>query len=587
MLSIIHQSITKLLLIGLVCSVLNYKYLLAKDKNELIPYIDSITSLPVETFAPTDSLLLFNVLQLSDSLDYPKGSAAAGYLLSSYFMNQSNHPRALFYALKSIDECKKTDNFQLMIKGFMLVANVYAVEENIPQSQDYLYLATQYASMHDPSQLAACYNAMGHNACMTGQFDKAEEYFIKAIESSKNPENSFGLGKAYTNMNLLYRRKGDFKKALEYGLMAEKYYTKIPYQRGVLVNLTGMGICYSKLGNKDKAIECHSKVLKLARENNDVESIGNAYYGFYLVYKEFGLYKEALLWNERLQYLQDSVINKQNQDRIAELTRKYTNIKQESEIALLKKEKQIQSLEIQKTRWSLLFVIVLFLALSTIGILVFIFKQNRNKSLLRESVLKAELSERKRIARDLHDNIGSHLAYLVGGLEQAARDHQNEKLNQLEHFGRDAITQLRETIWAIQSNNTEILSFVDRVREMARRYHHHLHVEFINKIPFTATHKLSALQTLYLFRIIQESVSNAYKHSSAKVLLLEVSIQSESLFTILISDNGKGFDITKATVGNGLKNMEQRAFEIGASFRIISSPGNGTTIKIECPVTQF
>jgi glucose-6-phosphate-specific signal transduction histidine kinase len=206
--------------------------------------------------------------------------------------------------------------------------------------------------------------------------------------------------------------------------------------------------------------------------------------------------------------------------------------------------------------------------------------------LLRESVLKAELSERKRIARDLHDNIGSHLAYLVGGLEQAARDHQNEKLNQLEHFGRDAITQLRETIWAIQSNNTEILSFVDRVREMARRYHHHLHVEFINKIPFTATHKLSALQTLYLFRIIQKlsqmPINNHLPRFYCSKFLFSQKVYLPPHFAY-----GMGYEITKATVGNGLKIWNKGLSKLVPPFASSLRPAMALPLKYECRLTQF
>jgi signal transduction histidine kinase len=573
-----------ILMLNLFCvSHAQTDFFIGKDSS-YTTFVDSVNQLDWEDQPIADSTLLWQALKISDSLQYSNGLANTYYNFANYYLMQSNGARTLFYALKSIEKSKAIENYKLLIKGFITVANVYVNENNDSQASDNLFLATQYATMHDKSQLTVCYNAIGYNYCMTGNYLKAEDYFYKAIDEAKEFNDSRAIGRAYTNLSILYRYKGNYYKAVEFGQIADQYYQKVKYQRGILVNLTGLGICYSKLGNMSMAIESHQKVLKLARQHGDMESLGNAYYGFYTVYKEFGHYQEALDWYERLENLEDSVINKQNQEKIIELTRFYTNVKQESEITLLKKEQQIQLLEIQKTRFIMLLVMVFLITIIVIGFMFYRFKQNKNKAQLRELVLKAELSERKRIARDLHDNIGSHLAYLVGGLEQISKENPNEKLVQLEGFGRDAISQLRETIWAIQSNNTEVLSFVDRVRALINRYNDSVQVEFKNLIGFNATQKLTALQTLYLYRMVQESLSNTYKYAMATRLSIEFIMETPALLAITISDNGKGFDTQKATNGNGLKNMEQRAFEISASYRLTSSPGKGTTIKIECPV---
>jgi signal transduction histidine kinase len=557
----------------------------SNNPDPVIAFVDSVNQLDWEDQPISDTMLLTKSIAICDSLNYKKGLAQCYINFSNYYLLQSNGARTLFYALKCIEKSKTIEDYKMMIKGFIAVANVYTNENNLSQSIDNLLLALQYATLNDRSMLSVCYNALGYTYCLTGDYKKSEDYLFKALYIAKEFDDTKGIGKAYTNLSFLYRYKGEYLKAIDYGQVAESYFQKITYQRGVVVNLTGMGICYSKLGNMDKAVEYHQKVLETARKHGDIESVGNAYYGFYTVYKEFGRYKEALSWYERLEDLEDSVINTQNQARILELTRFYTDIKQESEIVILKKEKLIQQLEIQKTRFTSIIIVVFLLGVLIIGVMFFRFKQNKNKAYLRESVLKAELSERKRIARDLHDNIGSHLAYLVGGLEQISKEDKNDKLLRLENFGRDAISQLRETIWAIQSNNTDVLSFVDRVRLLVNRYHQCISIDIINHIAFDSTCKLSALQTLYLYRIVQESVNNTFKHANASHLSIEFSMDADSIFRILISDNGKGFDNQKSTVGNGLKNMEQRAAEISATFQITSSAGNGTITSISCRIS--
>ena len=86
-----------------------------------------------------------------------------------------------------------------------------------------------------------------------------------------------------------------------------------------------------------------------------------------------------------------------------------------------------------------------------------------------------------------------------------------------------------------------------------------------------------------LYLIFKEATNNLVKYAAADRALFSLTGEKNNL-TMLIKDNGKGFDTSQATDGNGLKNMKKRAVEMGAELVIDSHPGNGTTIQLQVAV---
>lgn len=219
--------------------------------------------------------------------------------------------------------------------------------------------------------------------------------------------------------------------------------------------------------------------------------------------------------------------------------------------------------------------------------------------------------ERERIARDLHDNIGSKLAYIIYNLDQVADelkarhpellDEQDDaQFAHLNDFARDTISQLRETIWAINKEAVTLEEFESRLQrflwkhlgkvegmefefysEASRR----LRSEFKLETDLT----LSPTQALNLFRIVQEAVSNSLKYSGASQIVVDMALQEGKLLELSVVDNGSGFDPKAELEGEhyGLSNMQRRAAEIGGEFRLetqMDSADSGTRITISLPL---
>ena len=199
--------------------------------------------------------------------------------------------------------------------------------------------------------------------------------------------------------------------------------------------------------------------------------------------------------------------------------------------------------------------------------------------------------ERIRISRDLHDHVGAQLSYLITNMEWMA-DHpeqidsaeRKEQLKSLSEAGRQAVTTLRQTIWAISQQELSVEDFADRFKQFALKM-----VEFnpAIKLKFeehlTTSSKLSPSVALNLFRICQEAFNNMLKHANATHVRVTFSSTEESTFTFSLIDDGVGFDFDKASSNGhyGIRNMQARAEESGAVLNINTKEGEGTSLILQ------
>lgn len=216
--------------------------------------------------------------------------------------------------------------------------------------------------------------------------------------------------------------------------------------------------------------------------------------------------------------------------------------------------------------------------------------RNREAAIRRNLEMQQRLeNERKRISRDLHDNVGAQLTYLINNLDWLADQGGNEvevgeRLRTLSEAGRQAMLTLRQTIWAIGNEALEIEDFADRFKVYVLKMvavHPGLHAEFEEDLKESST--LSPETALHLFRIGQEAVHNVLKHAGASRLHIRFYNHAECAFGVEIGDNGKGFDADAAPPQghHGLQNMQARASECGALCQLISKPGEGCTVLLE------
>lgn len=204
---------------------------------------------------------------------------------------------------------------------------------------------------------------------------------------------------------------------------------------------------------------------------------------------------------------------------------------------------------------------------------------------------RAVESERVRIARDLHDDLGTTLTQidLLGALVSRPGVPMNETFKQVEIIrakSREMVTALDEIVWAVNPRNDSVKALVGYLggvaEEFLRPSRVRLYLDFPDDLP-TASMTAEARHNLFL--AYKEALNNVVCHSDASEVTIRF-VESGGQASFIIQDNGKGFKAGSETrkFGNGLLNMRQRMENIGGRYEMISQVGQGTIVKLVLPI---
>ncbi len=197
--------------------------------------------------------------------------------------------------------------------------------------------------------------------------------------------------------------------------------------------------------------------------------------------------------------------------------------------------------------------------------------------------------ERSRIARDLHDDLGSSLTEIgvlanTGQRANAAPDGSAGLFDAIAGKARGSIAALDVIVWAVDPEDNSLQSLADYLSGFAGEYLSHSHVACRFKIPvaFPAV-MLEGRIRHDLFLAVKETLNNVVRHAQATEVEFRIVVSKEDL-EIVIADNGRGFDTAALQDGNGLKNLRGRMAKLGGAFSVESRSGGGTTVQIRLPL---
>ena len=241
-----------------------------------------------------------------------------------------------------------------------------------------------------------------------------------------------------------------------------------------------------------------------------------------------------------------------------------------------------------KTIWA-----YLFFGISLLGS-AFLFYRNRIRQLKKRqteqirAAIHAQEEERKRISRDLHDDIGTKLSALklfISSLELKAHAIHNEEIVSLaqnsEQFIGEVVKDLRTLLINLSPTVLEDFGYTNAVEGLANKINETKLIRFDLNV-FGFKKRLQKDYELALYRITQELINNILKHADAKNISLQTGQRDEKI-VLLIEDDGKGFDVNIHKDGYGLKNLETRTKLLNGKMVIESVPGKGTITHIEIP----
>jgi signal transduction histidine kinase len=197
---------------------------------------------------------------------------------------------------------------------------------------------------------------------------------------------------------------------------------------------------------------------------------------------------------------------------------------------------------------------------------------------------------RTRIATDLHDDIGSSLSQIAILSEvvrqEVGQDHAavTEPLSQITTSSSELMDTMSDIVWAIDPHKDHLTDLTQRMRRFASDVLTSRNIDFDFHEPDTRNLNLGADVRRQVFLVCKESINNIVRHAACSQVYLEFRVDRDWL-TLIIGDNGRGFDPAQENDGHGLLSMEQRAKEVGGTLQIISRPGAGTTITLRMPIS--
>jgi signal transduction histidine kinase len=239
---------------------------------------------------------------------------------------------------------------------------------------------------------------------------------------------------------------------------------------------------------------------------------------------------------------------------------------------------------------------LILLALIILGIVTALVQRQRYRRRLERVERQREMEqERSRIARDLHDDLGTSLTQIsllsaLANREQTPAHEAKELIQEVRGRAREMVVALDEIVWAVNPQNDSLAGLVSYLGHFAEEFFRATDIRFRLDIPAELpTVSLSAESRHDLYLAFKEALNNIARHSGATEVQLRIAISAQEII-ISVTDNGRGFEIPngKETVsgklGNGLINMKRRLEQVGGRAEVQSQPTAGTTVTFLVPL---
>lgn len=387
------------------------------------------------------------------------------------------------------------------------------------------------------------------------------------------------------------------------GKEAERYYRDV-IQRSKKINAPEyemygcMGLSKQLLKEKNytEARPVIEEGIALATQLETKLELKDLYLRASELYEATGNHAAALYWHKRFTSLGDSVLSEKNTAAINNMEIRFDTEKKEQQLKL-------QQARIRQQQTLNFILGGSALALLLIGLLLYrnysqkrklqqqqIVELEKEKLLLAtQSILKGQEEERSRMAKDLHDGLGGmlsgvklQLGAMKGNLilsEEHARVF-NSALGKLD----ESISEMRRVAHNMMPEALMKLGLQQALQDYCDGLSEGQAFK-INSEFHGLEQRIEPTAEVVVYRIVQELLNNAVKHSGATVILAQVMRQDDHL-TITVEDNGKGFDKEAVPRGAGLKNIRSRVEYLKGHLDIQSVPGKGTSIYIDCIIEQ-
>ncbi|MFZ1806042.1 MAG: sensor histidine kinase [Cyclobacteriaceae bacterium] len=521
--------------------------------------------------------------------------------VSRTYIDLGVYEQSLAYSQQGLAWAKKADDINALAYQLADIAIIYHEFKDFEKGVEYgkICFSEAVEGGADSNHKAFCLNAIGINFDDWNKPDSALTYHFKIFELDPVPD-SLDIKFTFNNIGNTLMKTGQYVLAEKYLLTSLKIARKINEPYTYAGSFTNLGQLKTKQRNFRQAEIYFDSALHYALASQSLEKIRDTYFDLYTFNKERGDLKQAINYQDRFYLLKDSIFKTERLKTVSELETRYqTSIKDKQ---ILEQNSELKEKEDQFKRAAMVAVFLIVL----IGMLVIILLLNKSRFKRKQELLEKELEiqlqeasiqaalssqelERKRFAQDLHDGMGqliSSLRLLLGNIDAgSSMESRVAVVSRSEKIIDEMQKEIRGIAFNLMPQTLIQFGLVPALKEMGLRITSSGRV-IVSVISFDVPERLSEIQEISLYRIIQEWVNNILKYGKAPKIEIQL-VGHENELSITIEDTGNGFDtgVLEQGNGNGWRNIMSRVKLIHGELEIDSSPNRtGTTLIIRVPV---
>lgn len=564
---------------------------------------------------------------------------------------KSNYDSALIHYYLALDKARISRDTLLIAGSLSNIGLTFWHLGSFHKALEKLYEALKAleTTKHNELEMANVLNNIGLLYSEMKDYQQSVSYFNRTQMLYQNQNDSLGLGAVKTNLAIAWFRMGHPHRAFQlldisilikrrmkdlYGLSIslnqkalflielQEIEAAYPLLKESLIycqhtnNLAAQATAYQLLQdvfanrkNFDKAFRYNKMSYDIATTIMDRKLIADHFNSLAKLHRTQGNFKKAYFALEQYLALKDSLINTSQLNNIYQFELEHQLDKKQTQIAQLEQQQQVHQLKLERQELILSkrnLLIIATVSASLVVFMLFYIQHNKlrqrykrqlieatlkQKSLQAHKIIQAGINERKRISHELHNSLGQLLSLLKMNLTVLNKKYlidnaaAKQRVDEMMSLSDKAISELR----IISQNLSPVMLHQKGLASALNDMIDHLRIHTAIKLKLNLINLDQRLDDLIentVFAVIQESVHNAIKHAECSNIDIQL-LQTSHELTLMIEDNGKGFDQCNSAKGMGLQLIDEKITNLSGHFHLDAMPGRGTIVNIIIPIKNI
>lgn len=555
----------------------------------------------------TDSALMYfrEALIIRKSLNNNTGIAGLCMQISKVFSNKGIKDSSFYYMYEAQRYFDKTNDSVQIASVYLELANLYTTYGSYSISLKNLNKALPILLKNNATELLyQTYIEYGNLYFKQSENTKALYYYLKANKINDELENPVFSAFNDNSIGLCYDELGDKQSAIAYFKKSINAYTELEMPNELALVHFNLGNLYVNIKQADEGIYHLEKAEKIAKVIEDNYRVSRCYEILSDAYANKGDYYKAYQYYVKYNSISDSILNEEKVKQIAEMNVMYDTEKKSQQIELLDAQNKTKD-----ARNKLLITGIISLLIGIFIITYILIQRNKiakkNETIAQQKIenilneqeiktydamLEGQEEERKRIANDLHDRLGSMLStvkLLFSALDtklDSAIDENKQQYTKANLLLDEACVEVRRISHNLSTGMVSNFGMKAALEELTESINDS-NIISCKLLFYGLENRLENSVEIGIYRMIQEIINNILKHAQAKNIIIQLNKIEDSI-SITIEDNGVGFNVEekKKSGGLGLASIEARAKKLSGIYRIDSSLGRGSISIIEIPL---